>query len=239
MLRTLLVVLPSILVLGIAVFGVMIPVTWILGDVGPMYAMTRHGLRLLFRLAGVRVEVRGFDPWKAPQPCVFLCNHVSNLDPPALFAYLPRVAVIAKAVLFRWPLLGRAMKMGEFIEVVRNKADSRRQAMESGITRLRNGRSLLIFPEGTRSRDGAMLPFRPGPFTMAIETQVPLVPITILGARELLRKGKMGIRPGCLRLVIHPPVPTAGMTVANREPLMKQVRETIASALRGQPGRHC
>ncbi len=230
MLRTLL-VLPLIVLLVLVVFGVMIPVTWILRDIRPMYAMTQWGIRLLLRVAGIRVELAGFDLRQAPQPCLFVSNHASNVDPPVLFAYLPRVAVMAKAVLFRWPLFGRAMRMGEFIPVVREKADSRKMALEAGMDRLRNGLSLLIFPEGTRSHDGNLLPFRPGPFTMAIETQSPLVPITLVGAREVMPRGQRGIRPGRVRLVFHPPVATTGLTQADRERLMKQVREVIASVL--------
>lgn len=97
--------------------------------------------------------------------------------------------------------------------------------------RLRQGLSLLVFPEGTRSPDGALLPFRPGPFTMAIETQVPIVPITIIGTREVMPKGRSAIRPGRARIVIHQPVSTTGLNASGRSELMERVRGIIASAL--------
>lgn len=231
MLRTFLLVLPVTLASTLAALLVMIPVTWMTRDIRPIYAAARVLLRGLLWLAGVRVETSGPDPWSAPQPCLYLSNHASNLDPPIVFLYLPRVVIMGKAVVFRWPLLGYALKMAEFIPVDRGQAGSRRQAMETGIGRLKKGLSLLIFPEGTRSPDGALLPFRPGPFTMAIETQAPVVPITILGARELMPKGRLGIQPGRVKIVFHPPIPTAGLTATNRDALMQRARDAIASAL--------
>ena len=231
MLRSLLVVLPFTAVLAGAGFLVMIPVTWILRDVGPMYAAARMAVRMILRVAGMRLEASGPDPRLALQPCVYVCNHVSNVDPPAVFVCLPRVVIMAKAVVFRWPLLGHALKLAEFIPVERDQPDSRRRAMEAGIERLRKGLSLLVFPEGTRSPDGALLPFRPEPFTMAIETQAPVVPITIAGTRRIMSKGKLGIRPGRVRLVFHPPIPTAGLSAGDRDALIQRVRTTIGSAL--------
>ncbi|MBI3698452.1 MAG: 1-acyl-sn-glycerol-3-phosphate acyltransferase [Acidobacteria bacterium] len=231
MLRSLLLVLPSTLILALVGFAVMIPVTWILRDVRPLYAVARMVVRVILRLAGVRIDVRGPDPWLAPQPCIYVANHTSNVDPPAVFPYLPRVVIMGKAVVFRWPLLGHALKLAEFIPVERNEPESRRQALEAGVQRLRKGLSLLIFPEGTRSPDGRLLPFRPGPFTMALETHVPIVPITVIGTRDIMSKGKLGIRPGRVRLVFHPPISTAGLTPADRDTLMQQVRDAIGSAL--------
>jgi 1-acyl-sn-glycerol-3-phosphate acyltransferase len=150
-----------------------------------------------------------------------------------LFGQLPRITIMAKASIFRIPLLGYAIRMGGFIPVERGRAESRRQALEEGIDRLRNGLSLLVFPEGTRSPDGALLPFRPGPFTIAIETQVPIVPITITGTRAILPKGSFAIRPGPVRVFFHPPVPTAGLTAVNRGELIDRVRAAIESGRDG------
>ncbi|HZS50047.1 MAG TPA: lysophospholipid acyltransferase family protein [Bryobacterales bacterium] len=230
MLRTSVVLLYTAVV-ALAGFLVMIPVTWILGDVRPMYAVAQAVVRSLLKLAGVEVEVGGADLRLLPRPCIYVANHVSNVDPPVLFGYLPRVAIMAKAAVFRIPVLGYALKLGGFIPVERERRDSRRQALEAGMDRLRQGLSLLVFPEGTRSPDGALLPFRPGPFTMAIETQVPIVPITIVGTREVMPKGRSTIRPGRAKIIIHQPVPTTGLDASGRSELIERVRSIIAAAL--------
>ncbi len=231
MLRTYLLVLPATILIAFVGFLVLIPVTWILNDAWPMYVVARVVVRFLVRLAGIRIETSGPNPHDAPQPCVYVSNHASIVDPPVVFPYLPRVAPMAKASIFRFPLLGYGMRMAAFIPVERHKQESRRRALEAGIDRIKKGLSMLIFPEGTRSPTDEMLPFRPGPFTMAIETQVPIVPITIVGTRRIMPKGQPYIRPGRVRLVFHPPVPTAGLASADREALIERVRNTIARQL--------
>jgi 1-acyl-sn-glycerol-3-phosphate acyltransferase len=208
-----------------------VPVTWFARDIRPIYWVSRKGAALALRLSGVRVRIERFEYARACPTAVFVCNHVSNIDPPALFSVLPRIAVILKRELKRIPLLGYVMGMGGFIYVDRRARDSRREALEKAVETLRSGISLLIFPEGTRSPDGRLLPFRPGPFTMAIEAQVPIVPITIHGSRRLMPKGQSTIRPGTITLRFHPPVSTAGLTVSNRSELMERVRATMETAL--------
>ena len=230
-LRTWLLVIPFTVMAALVALSVMIPVTWLVRDIRPIYQVARWVVRAILWVAGIRLETLGRDPWKAPQPCVYLCNHVSNIDPPIVFLCVPRVAIMGKEVVFRVPLFGYALKMAEFISVDRKAADSRRKALEAGIDRLRRGLSLLIYPEGTRSPDGKLLPFRPGPFTMAIEAQAPVVPITILGARQIMPKGASWMQAGRVTLVFHEPIPTAGMTQGDREELMRRARKAIQAGL--------
>jgi 1-acyl-sn-glycerol-3-phosphate acyltransferase len=229
--RTYLLVAPATLALMFIVLVTMIPLTWLLRDIRPIYRVARWVLRAVARLAGVRVEIRGSDPWRMPQPSVYLCNHTSNVDPPIAFLCLPRVSIMGKEVVFRAPLFGYALRLADFIAVNRRDPDSRRKALEAGIAVLRKGISLLIFPEGTRSPDGRLLPFRPGPFTMAIEAQAPVAPITMLGARDIMPKGAWWIRPGRVTLIFHEPISTRGLTQADREDVMRRARAAIASAL--------
>ncbi len=236
LLRTYLLVIPFTVIAASAALAVMIPVTWVIRDIRPIYETARWVIRAIMRVAGIRVETRGSDPWRAPRPSVFLSNHVSNVDPPLHFAFLPRVAILGKEVVFRWPLLGYALKLAEFIPVNRRHPDSRRRALEAGIDRLKRGISLLVYPEGTRSPDGSLLPFRPGPFTMAIEAQAAIAPITILGARKVMPKGAPWLTPGTITLVFHEPIPTTGLTHADREALMQRTRAAIESALASEAG---
>src|SRR5215510_11214228 len=120
MLRTYLLVLPATILAALIGFLILIPLTWILNDAWPMYVVARAVVRSLVRLAGIRIEVTGPDPHNAPQPCVFVSNHASIMDPPVVFPYLPRVAPMAKASIFRFPLMGYAMRMAAFIPVERH-----------------------------------------------------------------------------------------------------------------------
>ncbi len=231
MLRAYLLVYPFLAVyvaLGAVIF---VPLTWIIRDIRPIYWVARTGVRLAFWLSGVRVRLVHPEHRTEFPTAVFVCNHVSNIDPPALFMVLPRIAVILKRELRRIPLLGYVMELGGFIYVDRQARGSRRDALQAAVSTLRQGISLLVFPEGTRSRDGRLLPFRPGPFTIAIEAQKPIVPVTVHGTRKLMPKGKGSILPGTITLRFHPPVSTAGLTAADRGEVMERVRAVMAQAV--------
>ncbi|MBI1354767.1 MAG: 1-acylglycerol-3-phosphate O-acyltransferase [Acidobacteria bacterium] len=210
---------------------VFVPLTWLTRDIRILYWISRQGCRLALALAGVKVRQIGLEHATANPTALFVANHVSNLDPPALFAVLPRIAVILKQELRRIPLLGYVMELGSFIYVDRRSRTSRKHAMEKAVQTLRDGVSLLVFPEGTRSPDGNLLPFRPGPFAMAMEAERPIVPITVHGARELMPKGTLRIHPGEMALLFHPPVPTIGLDPSERSALMERVRAEMQQAL--------
>ena len=233
MLRAYLLVYPylAVYVLLGALIGV--PWTWVTRDIRFLYWIARMGVRSGLWLSGVRVtQVRPELARKYPT-CVFVCNHISNLDPPALFGVLPRIAFILKKELSRIPVLGYVMSLGSFIYVDRRETDSRRKALSRAVETLKKGVSLMVFPEGTRSKTGEMLPFRPGPFTMAIESGAAVVPITVHGTRELMPKGTLKIRPGRMVLAFHEPVDTTGMTSADRGAVMELVRARMQAALDG------
>ncbi len=210
---------------------IFVPLTWLIRDVRLLYWVSRQGCRLALLLAGVRVRYVGEENLTAYPTALFVSNHVSNIDPPALFAALPRIAVILKKELRSIPLLGYVMQMGSFIYVDRRNRASRKQAMEQAVQALKDGVSLLVFPEGTRSQDGNLLPFRPGPFAMAIESGRPIVPITVHGARERMPKGTLKISPGEVTLVFHPPAITEGLGDSDRGALMERVRTMMQQEL--------
>ncbi len=195
-----------------------------------MYWVGVDGIRSIIWAAGMRLKCQGRERLKEGQNYVFMANHVSNLDPPALIACLPRIAGLAKHTIFRIPILGRAMLLTGFMPVVRGTSQAA-AAAEAGIAALRAGRSLFVFPEGTRSISGEMGPFRRGSFVMALRAGVPIVPCTIIGTRDVMKKGDPRIHTGEATVVIHEPIATAGLSEEDRFSLADRVRATIASAL--------
>jgi len=204
-----------------------VPWTWTTGDIRVLYWISRQGALLALRLSGVRLRIVHPERAREQPTAVFVCNHISNLDPAALFGVLPRISVILKQELRRIPFLGYVMHLGSFVYVDRKNAESRRSALERATALLRSGVSLLIFPEGTRSKDGRLLPFRPGPFTMAIDSGAAVVPLTIRGTRELMPKGGFGIRPGVVTITFEEPIVTTDLTAENRSALMDQARRAM------------
>ena len=182
------------------------------------------------RIAGVRWSVRGNEQLDLSQNYIFMSNHVSNLDPPLLIPLLPhRVTIMVKKELFRLPILGRAMRMADCVPIDRHNREAAIASVREAEEIIRRGHHMVVYPEGTRSRDGKLLPFKKGPFYMAMETGVPIVPITLLGTETLLPKGKFFVKPGEVEVVFHPPVDPSRFN--DRDELVAAVRSAIASAL--------
>lgn len=213
-----------------------VPLYWITGSVAATYRAAQLGIRLTFALAGVRLVVTGSERIAAGGPYLYVCNHVSNLEPAALFWRLPgRIAFVLKDSLRRIPVLGYVMKMGSFVYVKRGEADSRQRAVNDSVDRLRDSISIAIFPEGTRSRDGRLGPFRPGSFRIALEAGVEVVPITVHGARDLMPPGRLIIRPGTMYLRIGEPItPHTPSEGDARHALLERVRAVMMDQLNQQ-----
>ncbi len=185
--------------------------------------------------AGVRTTIRYEAPLPVDTACLFLVNHASNLDPPLLAAALlpRRVAMLIKQELLRVPLLGWGMRLAGFVPVARSgSVEDAKRSLDQAAGLLRSGVSLAIFVEGTRSPDGRLLPFKKGPFFLAMQCGVPVVPITLAGTHALLPKGTRRLRRGGVQVIVHPPLDPAAF--AGRDALRTAVREAIASALPGQ-----
>ncbi|HEX5481976.1 MAG TPA: lysophospholipid acyltransferase family protein [Terriglobia bacterium] len=205
--------------------------TILTGQTDPIYRAGVLGARLTVRLAGVRLEVIGQERIPEGRAVVFMMNHQSNCDPPAVIGLLPPVLILGKAEFFRTPILGRAMRMRGFIPVDRSRRERAILALEQATDALKAGHSFLVFPEGTRSPHGRLLPFKKGVFIMAIKAAAPVVPISISRSRKIMPKGRFVIRPGVVRITFHDPVETAGCSVENLHAIQHRVREAILAGL--------
>jgi len=182
------------------------------------------------RIAGVTWRRIGYEQLDLSRNYIFMSNHVSNLDPPLLIPLLPhRVTIMVKRELFNIPILGSAMLMADCVPIDRQNRDAAIASVRQAEDVIRRGHHMMVYPEGTRSPDGKLLPFKKGPFYMAMETGVPIVPITLLNTETLWPKGKFFVKQGEAQVIFHPPIDPKQF--GNRDELVKAVRDQIASAL--------
>jgi 1-acyl-sn-glycerol-3-phosphate acyltransferase len=200
---------------------------------GVLYELGHCGIALALGLSGIRYRVSGRQNVPSGTAVVYCSNHQSNVDPPVLYRALDRrLHILFKAELRKVPILGIVMETGGFIPVTRGKRDEAVGAIDLAAASIRSGNSFLIFPEGTRSRNEELLPFKKGGFIMAIKAQAPIVPVAVSGGRDAMRKGSAIIRPVMVDVKIGEPVLTAGYTLDDRDLLIAIVRERIEAMLR-------
>ncbi len=200
------------------------------GNVVPLYRAACWLAQLGVRLAGVKIEVRGIELLGPGQNYIFMSNHASNLDPPVLIPAVPgRCSVLVKKELFRIPILGTGMKAANLVPVDRTDREAAIESVNAAIRVLQQGLHMIVFPEGTRSSDGRLLPFKKGPFRMAMESGVQVVPVTVLGTFESWPKTRFALHPGKATVVFHAPLDPRNYS--DRDSLMKAVSDNIASAL--------
>ena len=223
-------ILFTFVILALPAAAIGIPWALVTGDIGLLYRWSMWIMRTGLKLGRIRVEVSGRDNIPA-RPGIFMSNHVSNLDPPILLPEFPfRTSFFLKRSLIKIPILGFGMKLADFIPVDRDgRLESARESVKVGNRVLAKGVSISTFPEGTRSRTGKMLPFKKGAFFLAMESGVPVVPVSIWGSEHMMTKGSLRIKPGTAHVVFHPALDPKQF--ATREQLVAAVREAIASAL--------
>ncbi len=226
-----LLLLATILVLGIPTALTTIPFALVTGNVKPLYWASKMIVRIGYRLAGIRVVAEGADNVPPGKACIFMVNHLSNLDPPAIIPRIPgRTSAFSKRSIMKIPALGYAMKLAGFIPVDRDgNAATAQESVAAARRVLEKGIHITTFVEGTRSRDGRLLPFKKGPFYLAMQTGAPCIPVSLYGTETMMAKGSLRIKPGTAHIVFHPPVNPADY--ATREDLLRAVRAAIASGL--------
>ncbi len=208
-----------------------VPYSFLIRDIGPLYRVAMWILHAGVAAGGIKIEVAGQENLPTGANCIFMSNHVSNLDPPVLLPCLPgRSSVLLKKQLMSIPVLGTAMYMAKFVPVERgHSVEAAKASIAAAADALRSGLNILVFPEGTRSRDGRLSAFKKGPFFLAEETRAPIVPVAISGTQHMMSKGSFAIKPGLARVEFLQAIKPADF--GTREELMAAVRSAVDAAL--------
>jgi len=183
------------------------------------------------RAAGVQMRIHGAENVPRNEARIYVANHVSWFDVFALASYLPRYRFIAKKELFKLPVFGPAIRATAAIEIDRGNRKAAFQAYEAAARDVKEGLSVVVYPEGTRGHTYELRPFKKGPFVLAIAAHVPIVPTIIHGTIEIQPKGSFRIRPGVIDIYFLDPISTTGLTYGDRDALMQKVWNRMAHAL--------
>jgi 1-acyl-sn-glycerol-3-phosphate acyltransferase len=190
--------------------------------------------RILTRMTPAKVIVEGAEHIRPGQSYVVVANHQSQFDIPLIYGYCGLdLRWVMKAELKHIPFVAAGCRAIGHIFIDRSDPGQAREAINQAVAKLEPGTGILFFAEGTRSRTGALLPFKKGAFRVAIDRQMPVLPMTVTGTREVLPTGTFNLRPGNVMLQIHPPVSVEGMTMNQADDLLSRVQQQIASGLKG------
>jgi len=219
------------LVLGVPAALIGIPWSALRKNFSTMYGWGMKISALGVKAAGIHVRVEGLENVQPGVHYIFLSNHVSNLDPPVLLPSIPgRTSVFLKKELMNIPLLGTAMRMGKYVPVSRgNSREDAQRSVEAATDALNSGLHITVFPEGTRSTDGRLLPFKKGAFFLAEATGAPIIPIVISGTERMMPRGSQRITPGEAYVRFLAPIRPQDAT--SREDLMNRVRTAMEQEL--------
>ena len=198
------------------------------------HSFVRFWGRSCLFLAGLKVQIQGTENILHDSPAIYVSNHQSNFDIPIIFAGLPiQFRWMAKQELFRVPLFGLAMKRSGIIPIDRSNQRKTMHSIISAAQRIKDGASVVIFPEGTRTPDGQLQKFKKGALLIAAKAQVPVVPIAIHGSYQIQPKDRWKINGGLLKLEFLQPIATAGLKSSDIDALTNKVHDQIANSLQG------
>jgi 1-acyl-sn-glycerol-3-phosphate acyltransferase len=205
--------------------------SWFSGNPNPLFRAGVSGAYFISYVVGMRVQVEGRE--KIPRGvCLFLANHTSFTDPvPIVWAIPRRIGILAKKSLFSIPIIGWAFRLAKFVPVDRSNREAAIESVDLAAQRMKEGLSFLAYPEGTRSYDGRLLPFKKGVFVMAIKAGVPIVPMALSGAHRVAPKGSLSIRPGHVVVRFGDPIDPTDYTIETRDELSRKVHEAMAALL--------
>ncbi|HCS46876.1 MAG: hypothetical protein A2V45_00640 [Candidatus Aminicenantes bacterium RBG_19FT_COMBO_58_17] len=225
-----LVLIYAVLIFVLLVF---IIIFWPLGLREPLLRLGKWAISLAPGILGVKVKIAGREMIDKRTPYIFMSNHLSFLDGPLLFLLIPQsIRVILKKEVFRIPVVGQGMRFVGFVPVDRRSVRGGKKSIDRAAHLMRERRySYLIFPEGTRTRDGRTQAFKRGGFFLALESGAAIAPITIRGTYELMPRGTIFTRRGKVDVLFHPPVPVEGFDQHNMRTLIDKVKDIIVSGL--------
>ncbi|GLC26420.1 lysophospholipid acyltransferase family protein [Roseisolibacter agri] len=224
---------PALLILTLVCGGIVL-VAQLLGipdGPGTIYEKApRWWAKGMLLASGTKVVIHGEERMRTGEPRIFVSNHISWYDVLVLVAYLPRYSFVAKAEIFKVPLFGGAARAVGTIPIERENRKAAFQSYEEAAARMKGGRNVVVFPEGTRGPEYALRPFKKGPFVLAIAAGAPIVPTLIHGTIEVLPRGSFWLRAGRVDVHLLEPVPTAGLAYDQRDELARRVYDRLAAA---------
>ena len=221
-----------LLILGVVVTGFMSACAIIFPLISPgenkAHKIANLWARMLLALSHTTVKVIGGENVLSGRPQIFMSNHQSDFDIFIVLAHIPgQFRWIAKKELFKIPLFGPAMRRAGYIEIDRQHHEKALVSLDEAAQKIREGKSVMTFPEGSRSKDGTIKPFKQGMFYLAIKSGAPIVPISIIGSGDIMQKRSLKINPGKITMVIDKPIDVSGYTIENRSALIDRVRNII------------
>lgn len=192
--------------------------------------IVRFWARTILRIAGIGINVKGLNKIDPTQPYVFMSNHQSTFDIMTCLAVLPGIArFLAKMELFRIPVFAQGMKAVGMIPIDRSNSKKARTSLDKAVQDIKNGVSVIIFPEGTRTRDGNIQPFKKGGFILALQGQIPIVPMVLTGAMQVMQKKNLYLQKGSISIEFLDPVDTSSFNYEQRDELIKSIRDKIVA----------
>jgi 1-acyl-sn-glycerol-3-phosphate acyltransferase len=221
-----------IVTLGVAITGFIsfwcIVISFIPNSENRIHKIAKLWAKILLLMSNTKVEVVGVENILRGKPQIFMANHQSDFDILIVLAHIPgQFRWIAKKELFHIPIFGAAMKAAGYIEIDRHNHEKAIQNLDEAALRIREGKSVMSFPEGSRSRDGGIKPFKQGIFHLAIKSGVPIIPVSIVGSGGIMPKRSLKVTPGRVKLIIDKPIDVKNYTIENRHELIDQVRKVI------------